>query len=167
MLAELAIPFVDASAAALAWCIDAPVEDGLAAITIDLDDASLTLAILGFSHQVALRTPMGTLRETVSCTLTESDGLPDLALRTLPVGRYTFRSSIVRCPDAELARRVDALTSRLDASTTAIVGRFPGSLEAVTALELRPSVDGVSWRTHHVYPQTNEIVETTSTVVTR
>jgi hypothetical protein len=56
---------------------------------------------------------------------------------------------------------------RLSGRTDAVVAHFPGDPHAVTALALDLSGDGagagpITWRTWHTYPQTGEIVATTT-----
>ena len=70
-------------------------------------------------------------------------------------------------PDGDgLRTRVAALRADLADDPYALVGVFPGDVDAVTALSVRPDPpDGtVGWRTWHAYPQTNELVLTETVV---
>jgi len=58
-----------------------------------------------------------------------------------------------------LAERADALVRRLGEAEAALLGAFPGSPHAITAIEVVAS----GWRTWHVYPQSGEIVSTVTT----
>ena len=90
--------------------------------------------------------------------------------RALDGWDYCFRSSIHRLLPAHFGDRVDRLVARLADHPSAIVGRFPGSPHAVTAL-LADGIPGsgpgsydagVRWRTWHAYPQDGRLVATTT-----
>ena len=166
MLAQLAVPFVDTSAAALAWSLDVAPQPPLATTMIALaPDASLELAVLGSSHQAMLRRHGETLCETVSCHLHDETPLPAAAARTLPIGGYTFASQVDRLGPDAFSAVVGATVRRLADRETALVARFGEQPEAVTAVEATRGARGAAWRTWHAYPQTFEIVTTTTTVV--
>ena len=66
-------------------------------------------------------------------------GLPPAADRALGGWDYRFRSRAHRLPPARFGARVDRLVARLADHPAAIVGRFPGSPHAVTALLAGPA----------------------------
>ncbi|MGK5557944.1 DUF2617 family protein, partial [Actinomadura kijaniata] len=68
---------------------------------------------------------------------------------------------------AAFRRAVAGLLDDLNGRDDALVGVFPGSPHAVTALAVDPAApasgpDALGWRTWHTYPQTQEIVMTVS-----
>jgi hypothetical protein len=79
---------------------------------------------------------------------------------------YEFRSVTHRLGPGHFGARVEKLVARLAAHPDAIVGRFPGSPHAVTALLAGPGPGGagVRWRTWHAYPQDGRLVSTATTV---
>ena len=174
MLIPLAVPFVEASAAALSWSLGAPEQDALCGSEIALDDllpgARLELRVLGASHQVRLRCPHDdgapALSEVVACLPGRPGGLPGRHEQQVGRARYDFTSTVHRADAAGTARAVDDLLARLVAVPDALVGVFPGRRHAVTAVEpTRGAVGGevhVGWTTWHTYPEAGEVVRTTT-----
>lgn len=159
---QIHVPFVDVSAAGLRWAMGLPEQPALVERTIDLgDDRSLALRILGASHQVLVRHGERVLvSETVACGLPDADALPE----RVESGGYLITSRVERLHGAQLRRAVADLLAVLDEDPCAVVGGFPGDPDAVTALVAdEPTAGTVSWRTWHAYPQTGELV-TTSTL---
>ena len=157
----LDVPFADVRGDTLRWTL-APVPcTPLASRTISLEDGlTVTLSVLGASHQVVVRRhnrPL--LHETVACGISEASPLSEAH----SAGGYRLDSHVASVGPDELAERASALVEQLSGRTDAVVAHFPGDPHAVTALTL----DGFSgaeltWRTWHTYPQTGEIVATTT-----
>jgi hypothetical protein len=168
MLVTLDAPYVDTSAADLSLALG---DDELPALhVLDLDlpgGVRLRLRLLGASHQVVLRAPGATLTETVACLPGRPPELPE-AVQDETNG-YRFTATVLRPSGTGLSDRVAALRAELADDPYALVGVFPGDVDAVTALSVRPDPpDGaLGWRTWHAYPQTNELVLTETVVALR
>ncbi|WP_159941501.1 MULTISPECIES: DUF2617 family protein [unclassified Nocardiopsis] len=170
MLASISTPFVDTRADDLVWTLGHPLVEALAARTLRVPGARVELRVLGASHQVAL-TPEAAapaadtpLVETVACLPGLPGGLPDRAERS---GRYRFTSLVERLSRTALTRRVDRLRREVADSPDGLLVAFPGDPLAVTALSLsRDRAGRTRWRTWHAYPQSGELVTTSSTVTT-
>ncbi|MER6938100.1 DUF2617 family protein, partial [Nocardioides sp. NPDC000441] len=78
-------------------------------------------------------------------------------------GGYRLASHVDEMGPEELAAQASRLVERLSGRTDAVVAHFPGDPHAVTALALERSDAGqIVWNTWHTYPQTGEIVATTT-----
>ncbi|NYI80015.1 DUF2617 family protein [Nocardioides panzhihuensis] len=160
----LDVPFVDVRGDTLRWTL-APVPcTPLASRTVLLERGmSVTLSVLGASHQVVVRRddrPL--LHETVACGIAEAAPLAT----EHATGGYRLASHVTTVGPDELAAEAARLVERLSGRTDAVVAHFPGDPHAVTALAL-DGVGGttageITWRTWHTYPQTGEIVATTT-----
>lgn len=163
MLEHLDVPYLDASADALVWQLDAPLQPALASRRVERSGWSLDLRLLGASHQVVLRSSSSdgaACSELVACRPGMRGNLPATVVEERVGLRYGFRSSVESLPTDELAARAEELVGRLAPRRDALVGAFPGSPHAVTAIEV--TVDG--WRTWHVYPQAGQVVATETVV---
>lgn len=168
MLVTLDTPYVDTSAADLSLALDDVERPALHVLDLALPgEVGLRLRLLGASHQVVLRAPGRALTETVACLPGRPPALPD-AMHDENAG-YRFTASVLRPDGSGLADRVAALLADLADDPYALVGVFPGDVDAVTALAVRPDPpDGeLAWRTWHAYPQTNELVLTETVVALR
>ena len=162
MRASISAPFIDTAADELVWTL----VDPLATRTVRAAGAEVELHVLGASHQVVLRSGEGELVETVASLPGVDGGLPDSAGRSLRgVGAYRFGSTVEALSRTELSRRVDRLHREVADSTDGLLVAFPGDPLAITALRLTPdSGKPLRWRTWHSYPQSGELVTTTTTV---
>ena len=172
MQARLEVPYRDTAAGDLVWRLGDPRHPALATLELDVPGAGrLELRLLGSSHQVVFTTPGAVVSEVVACG-TGAAGLPPAADRPLDGWEYRFRSCTHRLPPARFGHRVERLVTRLADHPSAIVGRFPGSPHAVTALLAGgvpgagpgPGGAGVRWRTWHAYPQGGQLVVTATTL---
>lgn len=166
MLAQVAVPYVDTSAAALGLWLDLPRQPALESLSVEVGGLALELRVLGASHQVVAG---GALTETVAC-------LPGLGGAELPTARervagglrHAFSSRVERLDADALRARAAELRARCLGDPRALCGVFPGSPDAVTAIGCGPADGagrGVAWWTAHVYPGTGEVVTTESLVV--
>lgn len=163
VLERLDVPYLDASADALVWQLDAPVQPALARRRVERDSWALDLHLLGASHQVLVRAWDGAAcSELVACRPGVAGHLPSAVVEDRAGLRYGFRSAVELVDVESLADRASSLVRRLGGRDDALVGAFPGSPHAVTAIEVTRS----GWRTWHVYPQTLQVV-TTETVLDR
>ncbi len=161
MLVDLDAPYVDTHAADLSLSLGGPERPALHVRELTLPGGlRLRLRLLGASHQVIC----GELTETVACLPGRAPHLPDI-LHDENAG-YRFTATVLRPAGDGLRTRVAALRAELADDPYALVGIFPGDVNAVTALSVRPfPPDGsVAWRTWHAYPQTNELVLTETVV---
>ncbi|MFE1167609.1 DUF2617 family protein [Nocardiopsis sp. NPDC058789] len=168
MRASISAPFVDTKADDLVWTLSHPLVAPLATRAVTVSGREVELRVLGASHQVVLRPGPdgGELVETVACLPGSSGGLPGNAEHPLPgVGDYRFDSVVESLSRAELARRVAGVHDVTSESPGGLLVAFPGDPLAITALHLT-SGSGASlrWRTWHAYPQSDELVTTTTTL---
>ncbi|MGH9040327.1 MAG: DUF2617 family protein [Acidimicrobiia bacterium] len=166
MRCRLDTAYTDARAAALAWDLGGPLRLALATMTVPVPGGVVELRVLGGSHQVAVTLGGTSCSETVACGGTPP-GLPAVSERALPGLRYRFRSRVERLAPDVLARRAEVVLHRIGDDRRGLVGMFPGSPHALTALLVRAPAGGVAWRTWHLYPQAGEVVVTTSQVQRR
>jgi Protein of unknown function DUF2617 len=159
----LDVPYADSRAAQLSWQLGPACHQALAEVPVALPGGALDLRLLGGSHQVLLSLDGTRCSEVVACG-SGVPGLPAAIRRTLPGLRYRFRSAVSVLSAAALAAEVERLLARLADDPAALVGEFPGSRHAVTALLAEPRADGVTWRTWHAYPQSGELVTTVTDV---
>jgi hypothetical protein len=170
MEAQLEVPYRDTAAGDLVWRLGEARRPALATLRLELAGGLVELGLLGTSHQVVFTMPIPgggriVVSEVVACGA-GAPGLPPAAAEALPDWDYRFRSATYRLAPDRFGDRVDGLAARLAGHPAAIVGRFPGSPHAVTALLAGPGPGGagVRWRTWHGYPQDRCLVAT-STVV--
>ena len=129
----------------------------------DAHGGSLTLGVLGASHVVTAVAGARRVTEEVSCDAVGAGGEP--LPRAVRFPGYELTSAVERTSRAEL----DATAERLRAAAAAgpgwLIGAFPGSAGALTALTAQPLPGGGwSWETWHLYPagDTGEVVTTRS-----
>lgn len=164
MKASIAAPFADSRATDLRLAYGLERLPALGTHRVAVPGCWIELRVLGASHQVVADLGGASWSETVACltgrdgTLPESDEVIEGALRARFVARC------FRLAPAEFAARVRAVRRRCEGRPDALVGTFPGSPLAVTALLGCGTAGGASWQTWHAYPQTAELVETTSMV---
>ncbi|MFV2010385.1 MULTISPECIES: DUF2617 family protein [unclassified Micromonospora] len=181
MLVALDAPYVDTSAAELSFALDLAERPALHVLELPLPGAGggarsgsrpsasqpaglLRLRLLGASHQVVLRTAGHDLVETLACLPGHP---PDLPAVVDADDGYRFSARALRLSAGEFAGRADRLRRQLTGDPHALVGVFPGSPDALTALHTRIDGARISWRTWHAYPQTAELVETETVVTVR
>jgi hypothetical protein len=165
---SIATPYTDSRAVDLSLAYGLAPLPALGVHPVRLPGLELELRVLGASHQVLLLGPTGVVSETVACLPERSGALPaqengveeDFAVR--------FESGVRRLSPDDMVQRVGEIVRRCTDDEQALVGEFPGSPLAVTALLARAEPDGgVRWWTWHAYPQAGELVETASVVSPR
>jgi hypothetical protein len=158
--ARLHTRFADSRAADLSLAYGLRPLPALGTHRVTLPGVSLELRVLGASHQVVL----GGWSETVACLPDRPGALPAREEYLAGGWRTTFEAHCHRLDADELAARVAGIVLECAADQHALVGEFPGSPLAVTALRARADGDGATWHTWHAYPQAGELVETVSVV---
>lgn len=168
MRTSLNAEFTDTRASDLVWTLEEPELASLAKLTVPLGVCRAELRILGASHQVVLhRNGHTPLIETVACLPGRAGELP-ASVETAPVGAgtYTFTSEVVVLAWPEFTERVDRVRAAAGYDPHSVVASFPGNPYAVTTLTVQPPEDGrLRWRTWHGYPNTGELVTTTTVYV--
>jgi hypothetical protein len=165
--AELQVPYRDTTADDLVWRLGEPRRPALATLELAVPGGCVELRLLGSSHQVILTARGTVVSEVVACAhRPDADRLPAAAERALPEWDYRFRSSTHRLAPDRFGYRVEGLVRLLSDHPAAIVGRFPGSPHAVTALlaGAAGTGGGVRWRTWHAYPEEGRLVATSTAV---
>lgn len=164
-VADLPVAYADTRADALGHSLSTPQQPALARVDAMLAGWSVSVRLLGASHQILVSGPGldEPLCETVAC-LTGTTSLPP----TLSEGHYRFASRIDHLTDDELACAVDDLVDEVSVAhrrgLPALLGRFPGSPLAVTAVVVDSDDEALHWQTWHTYPQTGEAAVTTGSV---
>lgn len=171
MLIEVRQPYVDVRAHDLSLTLEAPAAPALEVLRATVGGFEIELRLLGFSHQ-ALIDGGERLSETVACVPGVAGVLPPRRTD----GGYDFRARVERHDADAYAARAAAVLLGTASDPLALAGLFasaPGqtatsgvATPAFTALTVRPLErgDGVAWTTWHGYPQSGEIVVTSSRV---
>ena len=140
---DLDIPYADVRADQLSWALDLPDRAALATRTLTLPGhttLTVTMHILGASHQLRIASAAGEFSETVACDLPHAAAdLPESLTRTHPVGTYQFSSTVHTLNAYDLTMAVDGVRDRcLDRRRNehALIAQFPGNRDAITALLL-------------------------------
>jgi hypothetical protein len=163
VLTDLAVPYVDTSAAALSWWLgDGPTPLARARLTSSGGDVELKL--LGASHRVVARAGDAEVAEVVACGVAGGP-LPPRHEEWHGRSRYRLTSSTTSYDERGLARAARELRRRWTPDPQALVGAFPGSPHALTVLVARPVDLGWSWASWHVYPRSGEVVRNRSSLV--
>lgn len=163
---ELGGVFVDTRAAELALTLSAAELPALAIRGDRLGPFDVELRLLGASHQVIVDRGTTRLRETLACLPGLEPGLPSVWVHD----DYTFRSTVTQHEATALRRIVEHLAYELrnddDGATLSLFGSYPGRPIAVTAIRAQHDAirGSLRWETWHTYPQSGEVVFTTSTV---
>ncbi|MCT2584965.1 DUF2617 family protein [Actinophytocola gossypii] len=160
MRARLSTRFADSRAADLSLAYGLRPLPALGTHRVSLPGIDLELRVLGASHQVVV----GDWSETVACLPDRTGALPEREEVVAGGLRTTFEARCHRLDPDALAARVADIVRDCEADPHALVGEFPGSPLAVTALRAWPTATGAAWRTWHAYPQAGELVETLSEV---
>jgi hypothetical protein len=153
----LAVRYADTSPESLSLSLDDPARPALAELHLTLCARPVTLRLLGASHQVEVGGG-AILRETVACSERACEPLPTQFV----ADDYRFTSETTQLDPTTLVTRVAELRRTLADDPRAIVGHYPGDPDAVTAVQAAETSDGIGWRTWHSYPQTGQIVTTTT-----
>lgn len=152
--------FADSRAADLSLAYGLPRLPALGTHSVALHGIYVELRLLGASHQVVF----GKWSETVACLPDRAAALPGREETVVQGLRVQFAAQTLRLPADALADRVANIVADCAADERALVGEFPGSPYAITALRAWEERDGTAWRTWHAYPQAGELVETRTVV---
>jgi hypothetical protein len=164
VLTSLTVPFLDIRAGALGWWLgEAP--PSLGELVLEAPHGRLALRLLGASHQAVAEVGGTRVPEVVACN--GGGPLPRTRAVDLDGGSYLFASTTSVYGDRGLARVARDLRRHHTGSPHALVGAFPGSPHALTALQGKAVPDGWAWRSWHVYPGSGEVVRTRSSLVVR
>ena len=164
-LPELGGAFVDTRAADLALTLEADDQPALAIRRARFAPFDVELRLLGASHQVVVNGAGPRLRETVACLPGVDPFLPS----QWACDDYTFHASVSAHDEQALRTFVDRLGDQIrtpNEPSLGLIGSYPGQPLAVTAIRatLDASLPILRWETWHTYPQSGEIVYTTSTL---
>lgn len=160
MKARLDTRFADSRAADLSLAYGLRPLPALGTHRVRLPGLDLELRVLGASHQVVV----GDWSETVACLPDRTGALPAREESVAGGLRISFEAHCHRFDADTLAARVTGIVRDCETDEHALVGEFPGSPLAVTALRAWQVDGGAAWRTWHAYPQAGELVETLSVV---
>ncbi|GGS56701.1 DUF2617 family protein [Streptomyces griseoviridis] len=167
MLTTLNTAYTDTRAADLAWALGREPLPALATLEVELEGAALQLRLLGASHQVLLEEERGLCSETVACIPGSRTPLPLGVAKRVGDWEYEFAARVeVLSPDA-FAGRAQELLALVADHPHGLVGVFPGSPYAFTALLAQRTDGQVTWRTWHAYPQEGHLVATRTRVGVR
>jgi hypothetical protein len=152
--------FADSRAADLSLAYGLAPLPALGSHRVELPGITIELRVLGTSHQVII----GSGSETVACLTDRAATLPTREETVANGLRFQFAAHTLQLDEIALADRVAGIIQECEADECALVGEFPGSPMAVTALRAWDESGGAAWRTWHAYPQAGELVETRSIV---
>lgn len=159
MLSHISTPYADTNAGELSWRLGAARVPALAVASVDVPGGRCELRLLSASHQVIATVGDEDVSELVTCDRIDGASMPATASHVFANATYRFRSQVTACGPAGAARKAEQLTERFADHPHAIVGVYPGSPHAVTAVVARPGPP-LSWLSWHVYPQTGEVAAT-------
>jgi hypothetical protein len=162
MQAILAVPYSDTSADQLSLSFDQPLLPALSTVRCRFGEVDVTLRLLGASHQVSATTQDDEIVETLACIPGLRGELPS----KLQTARVSFRARTERHTVQSLA----ALGAGVSSQATgphALIGHYPGSPDAFTAIIAADLGDQVRWDTWHAYPQTGDVVITSTVLQVR
>jgi len=160
VIARIETGFADSRAADLSLAFGLPPLPAVGTHRVALPGQVLELRLLGASHQVLV----GEWSETVACLPEQSDALPSRKQFMVGGLLVQFAAQTLRPGGTGLAERVSGIIRDCATDEHAIVGEFPGSPLAITAVRAWAEGDGAAWRTWHAYPQAGELVETRTVV---
>jgi hypothetical protein len=160
VIARIETGFADSRAADLSLVFGLPGLPAVGTHRVTLPGYVLELRLLGASHQVLV----GEWSETVACLPERAASLPSREEVVVNGLRVRFAAQTLRPGGAGLTDRVSGIIRDCAADEHAIVGEFPGSPLAITAVRAWAEGDGAAWRTWHAYPQAGELVETRTLV---
>jgi len=161
VIARIETGFADSRAADLSLAFGLPPMAAVGTHRVALlPGRELELRLLGASHQVLA----GAWSETVACLPEQSVPLPSRQEVVVGGLRVRFAAQTLRLSGIGLTDRVSGIIRDCATDAHAIVGEFPGSPLAITAVLAWAEQDGMAWRTWHAYPQAGELVETRTVV---
>jgi hypothetical protein len=152
--------FVDSRSADLSLAYGLPRLPAVGEHVVRLHGVPVELRLLGASHQVIL----GAWSETVACLPDRADKLPARESVVENGLSFQFAAQTLQLAGPALSDRVAGIIRDCTLDANAIVGNFPGSPLAITAIRAWEERGGTAWRTWHAYPQARELVETRTVV---
>jgi hypothetical protein len=164
MLTTLNTAYSDTSAADLAWTLGREPLPALATLDLELAEAKVQLRLLGASHQVILEEGKGACSETVACIPGSRTPLPLGVSKRIGDWEYEFAARVEPLSPNAFAGRAQELLALVCDHPNGLVGVFPGSPHAFTALLAQWRDGQVLWRTWHAYPQDGQLVATRTKV---
>ncbi len=167
MLTTLKTAYSDTRAADLAWALGREPLPALATLDLELAGAKLQLRLLGASHQVLVEEEGGLCSETVACIPGSSTPLPLGVAERMGDWEYEFAARVEVLTPASFAGRAQELLALVSDHPQGLVGVFPGSPHAFTAMLAQRREGRLHWRTWHAYPQEGQLVATRTRVGVR
>lgn len=167
MLTTLKTAYSDTRAGDLSWALGREPLTSLATLDLELSGTHVQLRLLGASHQVLVDENGGICSETVACMPGSNSPLPFKATRQLGDWDYDFAARVETLSSGSFAGRAQELIALVTDHPHGLVGTFPGSPHAFTALLAQRASGQVSWRTWHSYPQEGQLVATRTRVAVR
>lgn len=164
MLTTLNTTYTDTRASDLAWALGREPLPALAALDLELDGAKVQLRLLGASHQVLVEEEQSLCSETVACMAGSSTPLPLGVAKRINDWEYEFAARVEMLSPASFVSRAQELLAVVSDHPHGLVGVFPGSPDAFTALLAQRREGQVHWRTWHTYPQDGHLVATRTRV---
>lgn len=167
MLTSLKTTYTDTRAADLAWRLGMEPLPALAVLDLRLLSANVQLRLLGASHQVLMVGEQGSCSETVACLPGSSTPLPLGVAKQIGGLEYEFGARVESLTDSAFVSRAQELLALVADHPHGLVGTFPGSPYAFTALLVHRQGGHLGWRTWHAYPQEGRLVTTRTRVGVR
>ncbi|MGW0602647.1 DUF2617 family protein [Streptomyces sp. NPDC002644] len=164
MLTTLQTSYSDTRASDLAWALGREPQPALATLGLRFTDVSLELRLLGASHQVIVEREDGSCSETVACIPGSSTPLPLGVAKRVGGWDYQFAARVEVLSPVAFAGRAQELIALVSDHPNGLVGVFPGSPHAFTALLAQRTQGETVWRTWHAYPQDGQLVATRTTL---
>lgn len=167
MLTILKTAYSDTRAGDLSWALGREPLASLASLDLELSGTQVQLRLLGASHQVLVDEAGRICSETVACMPGSSALLPSGVSKRLGDWDYEFAARVETLSSGSFAGRAQELIALVADHPHGLVGTFPGSPHAFTALLAQRAEGQVSWRTWHSYPQEGRLVATRTRIAVR
>ena len=159
---DLDVEFSDTRAGQLGFSLTAAPREPLATADHTIGTLTFSIRLLGASHQIVVHDDAHELCETVACLPDITTALPD----SFQTDGYVFSSRVIECTPRAMTDMLGQIETEIEghanAGLPALLGRFPGSALAVTAVTGDFDDDALTWRTWHTYPQAGEVVISSS-----
>ncbi|MGV9479630.1 DUF2617 family protein [Gordonia aichiensis] len=159
---DLDVEFSDTRAGQLGFSLTAAPREPLATADHTIGTLTFSIRLLGASHQIVVHDDAHELCETVACLPDITTALQD----SFQTDGYVFSSRVIECTPRAMTDMLGQIETEIEghanAGLPALLGRFPGSALAVTAVTGDFDDDALTWRTWHTYPQAGEVVITSS-----
>ncbi|WP_106399419.1 DUF2617 family protein [Actinocorallia populi] len=153
---ELVRPAADVRADGLAFTLDVPPQEALAARSWTVAGVGVQARLLDAGHQVVA----GELVETVAQLPGRDGPLPYKLHREVGGWSYGFSADVYKRDYVDFDRAVKFLRGYLDGRDDTVAGVFARDRDELSGVLVRQIRRGLEWRAWQTFPRTRQIVST-------